>query len=98
MTPELLAALNEVRAAKRRACLVRFLATGEQVLTVDGAAVGDAALSPEVLAAVEGALRRDASGTVDLNALSDRARTNYLFARALVGREFTCPAVQPTLH
>ncbi|WP_284620747.1 hypothetical protein [Aquabacterium humicola] len=40
----------------------------------------------------------DASGTVDLNALSDRARTNYLFARALVGREFTCPAVQPTLH
>lgn len=40
----------------------------------------------------------DASGTVDLNALSDRARTNYFFARALVGREFSHPAVQPTVH
>lgn len=65
MTPELLAALNEARAAKRRACLVRFLATDEQVLTVDGKVAGDAALSAEVLAAVDQALRRDTSGTVE---------------------------------
>ena len=65
MTPELLAALNQARAAKRRACLVRFLATDEEVLTVDGRAVGGAALSEEVAKAVEDALRRDASGTVE---------------------------------
>lgn len=65
MTPELLKALNEARAAKRRACLVRFLATDEEVLTVDGTAIGGAALSEEVAKAVEDALRRDTSGTVE---------------------------------
>lgn len=65
MTPELLRALNEARAAKRRACLVRFLATDEEVLTVDGMAVGGAVLSEEVANAVEDALRRDTSGTVE---------------------------------
>lgn len=65
MTPELLKALNEARAAKRRACLVRFLATDEEVLTVDGMAVGGAVLSEEVAKAVEDALRRDTSGTVE---------------------------------
>ena len=41
----------------------------------------------------------DASGAVDLDALSERARNNYLFARAVVGREFTFPAVRLTaLH
>lgn len=65
MTPELLRALNEARAAKRRACLVRFLATDEEVLTVDGRAVGGAVLSDEVAKAIEDALRRDASGTVE---------------------------------
>jgi xanthine dehydrogenase accessory factor len=65
VTPELLAALNEARAAKRRACLVRFLATDDEVLTVDGKAVGGVALAPEVLAAMEDALRRDSSGTVE---------------------------------
>lgn len=40
----------------------------------------------------------DASGHVDLDALSERARTNYLYARAMVGREYAVPAVQaPTL-
>ena len=36
----------------------------------------------------------DASGQVMLDALSERARANYLYARALVGREFATPAVQ----
>lgn len=38
----------------------------------------------------------DLKGNVDLNELSDRARTNYLFARAVVGRELGLPAVRPT--
>jgi hypothetical protein len=37
----------------------------------------------------------DCGGQVDLDRLSPRARSNYLFARAMVGREFACPAVQP---
>lgn len=35
----------------------------------------------------------DAQGRVALDGLSERARTNYLFARAVVGREFCQPAV-----
>jgi hypothetical protein len=37
----------------------------------------------------------DREGRVDLDALSERARTNYLFARAMVGREYARPAVCP---
>lgn len=33
----------------------------------------------------------DAQGHVDLDALSDRARNNYLFARAMVGRDNAAP-------
>ncbi len=41
----------------------------------------------------------DPKGQVDLNKLSERARNNYLYARAMVGRELTLPAVRPaTLH
>jgi hypothetical protein len=41
----------------------------------------------------------DAQGHVELDALSDRARHNYLFARAVVGREYAYPAILPTeLH
>jgi hypothetical protein len=36
----------------------------------------------------------DAAGHVDLDALSDRARINYLYARTVVGREFAVPAVE----
>lgn len=36
----------------------------------------------------------DASGRVDMDALSERARNDYLFARAAVGREFAMPVVQ----
>jgi hypothetical protein len=36
----------------------------------------------------------DAQGRVNLDSLSERARANYLFARASIGREFAVPAVQ----
>ncbi|RTL45316.1 MAG: hypothetical protein EKK53_06515 [Burkholderiales bacterium] len=35
----------------------------------------------------------DAQGSVRLDALSERARQNYLFARAVVGREYAAPTV-----
>jgi hypothetical protein len=38
----------------------------------------------------------DAKGQVDLNQLSERTRINYLYARAMVGRELTAPAVRPS--
>jgi hypothetical protein len=37
----------------------------------------------------------DAEGHVLLDHLSDRARANYLYARAVVGREFATPCVVP---
>lgn len=43
----------------------------------------------------------DAEGHVDLDALSSRARLNYLYARTVIGREFSMPAVRHatrTLH
>lgn len=40
-------------------------------------------------------VRCDADGHVDLNSLSERQRTAYLGARALVGREYTHPTVHP---
>lgn len=38
----------------------------------------------------------DGEGHVDLDELTDTARTNYLYARAMVGRELSAPAVEPT--
>lgn len=35
----------------------------------------------------------DAQGGVRLDSLSERARENYLFARAVVGREYATPIV-----
>ena len=35
----------------------------------------------------------DVAGRVDLDALSERGRNNYLFARAMVGREFATPNI-----
>ena len=35
----------------------------------------------------------DASGRVDLDSLPERKLSNYLFARAMVGREFAMPRV-----
>ena len=39
----------------------------------------------------------DHEGHVDLDHLSERMRNNYLFARAMVGRDLACPAVE-TVH
>ncbi|HEY0822542.1 MAG TPA: hypothetical protein VGD76_02050 [Ramlibacter sp.] len=36
----------------------------------------------------------DGAGRVDLDGLSDAARNNYLYARAMVGRELAVPAVE----
>ena len=36
----------------------------------------------------------DGHGRVRLDDLSETARNNYLYARAMVGREVTCPAVE----
>lgn len=38
----------------------------------------------------------DAHGQVDLDCLSEEARNNYLYARAMVGREVGAPAVERT--
>ena len=35
----------------------------------------------------------DERGQVELDTLSERARHNYLYARAVVGREYATPAV-----
>jgi len=37
----------------------------------------------------------DADGNVDIDSLSERARINYLYARTVIGREVSMPAVQP---
>ncbi|MEO5698132.1 MAG: hypothetical protein ABIQ60_13475 [Burkholderiaceae bacterium] len=39
----------------------------------------------------------DEHGQVNLDSLSDRARENYLFARAVIGREFAHPAIRQNL-
>ena len=36
----------------------------------------------------------DPKGQVDLDQMSERARNNYFFARAMVGRELSVPAVE----
>ncbi len=43
----------------------------------------------------------DADGLVDMDAMSERARSNYLFVRALMGREYGAPMLReatPALH
>lgn len=40
----------------------------------------------------------DVSGQVSLDALTECARCNYLYARALIGRDFAMPAVRRMLH
>jgi hypothetical protein len=41
----------------------------------------------------------DPAGHVDLDRMSEKARNNYFYARAMVGRELTVPAVVPaTMH
>jgi hypothetical protein len=41
----------------------------------------------------------DAAGRVDIDALAERARINYFYARTVVGREVATPLVLPArLH
>ncbi len=37
----------------------------------------------------------DAQGHVELDEMSERVRENYLFARAMIGREYAMPRVLP---
>jgi hypothetical protein len=39
----------------------------------------------------------DDAGRVNLDTLSERARINYLYARAAIGRDFAWPCVQAAL-
>jgi hypothetical protein len=39
----------------------------------------------------------DEQGHVAMDSLSERARENYLYARAVIGREYAYPMVQPAL-
>ena len=40
----------------------------------------------------------DEEGHVDIDALGRIERLNYFYARTVIGREFSLPAVQRTLH
>jgi hypothetical protein len=40
----------------------------------------------------------DRSGHVDLDALSERARSNYFFARTVIGHDLAAPAVHRALN
>ena len=35
----------------------------------------------------------DPGGRVDMDGMSERSRNNYLYARAMIGRELHCPSV-----
>jgi hypothetical protein len=37
----------------------------------------------------------DAKGHIDMDTMSDRARLNYFYARSVIGREVSMPAVRP---
>jgi hypothetical protein len=37
----------------------------------------------------------DEAGSVDIDSLSERGRSNYYFARAMLGREYATPRVMP---
>jgi len=37
----------------------------------------------------------DGQGHVDLDALTEEARNNYLYARAMIGREIAMPRITP---
>ncbi|HVO07255.1 MAG TPA: hypothetical protein VMT83_10755 [Burkholderiaceae bacterium] len=40
----------------------------------------------------------DAGGHVNLEAMSERAKLNYLHARTVIGRDFATPFVERTVH
>ena len=63
----LLEQLNEARQRKQRACLVRWLATGDEALVIDGE-VALGAVPPDVMPEVDAAHRADRSKTVETEA------------------------------
>ncbi len=64
MKAETLAALNQARSGKRRVCLVRYLASGDEALVVDGTTMlGE--VPADVAETVATALRRDQSLAAD---------------------------------
>jgi hypothetical protein len=40
----------------------------------------------------------DQTGHVDIDELTDRGRTNYFYARAVVGKELRAPVVAPVVN
>lgn len=64
MKSTLLDQLNDARKQKKRACLVRYLATGEAALVVDGEIV-EGHLSPALLAEVDTAHGSDRSKSIE---------------------------------
>ncbi|HSW08349.1 hypothetical protein [Aquabacterium sp.] len=40
----------------------------------------------------------DAAGHVDMDGMSERLRLHYLYVKKLIGRDFSTPAVRPTLQ
>ena len=40
----------------------------------------------------------DCDGQVDLDTMSENARNNYFYARAMVGRELSAPAIETQMH
>lgn len=74
MTPELLAALSQARAAKRPVVMATKLPTGEQLLLPDPAAAADLAQ------AATRALDRDESGTVTVTNEGGASETWFLHA------------------
>jgi hypothetical protein len=40
----------------------------------------------------------DPTGHVDLDHMSERARNNYFYARAMVGRELSVPEIEATVQ
>ena len=40
----------------------------------------------------------DPQGRVDMDGLSDTARANYLYARAVIGREYAWPSIESRLR
>lgn len=70
---------------------------GRQAASLDGVACGPAFELRFDSLFVEGrglSFPCDAQGLVQIDTLSPRARDNYFYARAVVGREYRTPAVR----
>ena len=95
MNRETLKRLNDARTTKRRACLVRYLATAEQALVVDGEVI-EGKVPPELMAEVEAAHRADRSRTVETGAGSAFLQIfNSPLRLAIVGAVHIAQALAP---